>query len=102
MMKAKDLIKISFNDENIKGIIITIMDSFDNGNHWYVKYLCYAQNKLFTICENGIDYPEDEEGEGYTVITYHKGEILADYTVIPEFDTILNTENNNFININSE
>ena len=100
-MKAKDLFKFSDNNIEVKGIVITIMDSFDHGNHWYVKYLCYAQNKLFTIHENGINYPEDEEGQGYTVTSYHMGETLANNTVIPEFDSILNDINNMYhINLN--
>ena len=100
-MKAKDLFKFSDNNIEVRGIVITIMDSFDHGNHWYVKYLCYAQNKLFTIHENGINYPEDEEGQGYTVASYHMGETLANNTVIPEFDSILNDINNMYhINLN--
>ena len=101
-MKAKDLFKLSDNNTKVRGIVITIMDSFDHGNHWYVKYLCYAQNKLFTICENGIDYPEDEKCQGYTVTSYYMSETLANYTVIPEFDSILNAENNKYISINLE
>ena len=100
-MKAKDLFKFSDNNIEVRGIVITIMDSFDNGNHWYVKYLCYAQNTLFTIHENGINYPEDEEGQEYTVTSYYMGETLANNTVIPEFDSILNDINNmRYINLN--
>lgn len=101
-MKAKVLFKFSNNNTEVRAIVITIMNSFDNGNHWYVKYLCYGQNKLFTICENGTNYPEDEECQGYTAISYHMGGTLTNYTVIPEFDSILNAENDNFININIE
>ena len=97
-MKEKDLFKLP---NNIKGIVITTMDSFVTGNYAYAKRLCYTQdNKLFTLVEENITYPEDEEYQEYTVTTYHIGDTLVNYTIIPEFDSILNDESNKYYRVN--
>lgn len=75
--------------------------------HWDTKYLCYAQNRLFYYTEwtqinKVIDddfVPScDEENDWHYAIRYHSHEvkttgssqeILVDYCILPEYDSML-------------
>ena len=69
----------------IKGIIVYVMESYDHGSHWQVDYLCYMQNRLCILVENGFRHEDSTSEE----ISYHIERILTDYTVIPEFDVLI-------------
>lgn len=70
---------------DIKCVVVYVMESYDHGSHWYVSYLCYMQNRLFILVENGFRYKDSASEE----ISYHIERILTDYTVIPEFDSLI-------------
>lgn len=46
-------------------------------------YVCYAQNRLFTMLEESIMTDKGEE------ITMKYQEVIAEYAVIPEYDELL-------------
>lgn len=62
----------------------------------YVEYLCYAQNKLFTYHEQiGRKNPYTPEEEEYT-IKEGFGRIVIDYCILPDYDDMLETEQQMF------
>ena len=102
-MKERDTFHYIVNDINIsldiKGVVVYIIESYYHDSHWYVEYLCYMQNKLFILVENG-SRGEDEIGS-FEEVSYHIERILTDYTSIPELDGLIYESNseNNFIMI---
>ena len=85
------------NGTEVTGVCIDIMNSNYEHGTWYVRYLCYAQNRLFTINETrctitvavdtdefGDDVVEDQES-----VTQEYGSILIEYCVIPYYDGVL-------------
>lgn len=64
------------------------------------QYLCYAQNKLFTINEFYSKWTE-ETGEICEDTQLCYGEVVVDYCILPEYNVILTEfQNKHNININ--
>lgn len=64
------------------------------GYHINIRWLCYAQNRLFTIheiLEAHLEWDEEtgEEHMGEEQKSYEYGEVVVEYAVIPEYDNIL-------------
>lgn len=91
----------------INRIGICDFEQTEDSQHWYDKYLCYAQNRLFyhiewTHLDKVIDddfVPScDEENDWHYAIRYHSHEvkttgssqeILVDYCILPDYDAML-------------
>lgn len=113
MMKKNDIFTFTTDDGvEVTAIVIDCLgmcnfeEVFD-AKQWDNKYLCYAQNKLFYHIEwTRIDKVVDddfvpsceEEDDWYYAIEYHSHdvkttgssqEMLVDYCVLPNYDTML-------------
>ena len=51
-------------------------------------YLCYAQNRLFTMREFHSEWVE-ETGEVCNETFIEYGEVIVDYAVLPDYDIVL-------------
>lgn len=104
-MEEKDVFEFFEGVEHHRGIVIAILESYDHGSDWYVEYLCYSQNKLFILAEEGIrlfdEYSFDILDES---VTYKVKGILVDYASIPELDNIIQESysSNNITKITSD
>ena len=92
----------------------------EDSQHWDEKYLCYAQNRLFyhiewTQIDKVIDddfVPScDEENDWYYAIMYHSHEvkttgslqeILVDYCILPDYDTMLEAYSDHLVTMAEE
>lgn len=82
---------IAPNGVEVTAIVVAKLDSTYNeiDDSIYQEYLCYSQNRLFTYAEtcqreNAFTL---EEATFITESVY--GEVLVDYCIIPEYDTML-------------
>jgi len=82
-------------------------EEVEDSKHWDEKYLCYAQNRLFyytkwtqidKVIDDDFVPSNDEENDWYYAIMYHSHEvkttgssqeILVDYCILPEYDSML-------------
>lgn len=64
-------------------------------DHLCCKYLCYAQNRLFTYfveyCQEPVAIDQDEFGDDVfdyqtVVVESSYGEVIVDYAILPDFD----------------
>lgn len=118
-MKKNEVFKFTApNGVKVTAVVVdclgTDVEGVTDSTCWYKKYLCYAKNRLFyhTVCtriDEVIDddfVPScDEENNWYYAILYHSHEvktvsssqeILVDYCILPEYDTILELANAGF------
>ncbi len=73
------------NGVEVTGVCIALLES--DGN--VATFLCYAQNRLFTMLEYYNYYYDEEtcqEDEDYTN-TF--GEVLVEYAILPDYDSAL-------------
>lgn len=56
-----------------------------------LKYLCYAQNRLFTGSNDVTDITNDAlaENRKYEDSAFKQDEIIVDYAVLPDYDELL-------------
>lgn len=52
------------------------------------QYLCYGQNRLFTINEYYSEWTE-ETGEVCKDSHIEYGEVIVDYAILPDYDSVL-------------
>lgn len=80
--------------ETPNGVVVTAIVVTVIGN----TLVCYAQNRLFTVLEVEQEYmdfdPEFRRFEKCTAHDYFYQEIIVEYCVIPEYDSILNNIEN--------
>ena len=97
-MKKNDIFAFTApNGVEVTGVCLDLMRSTYESEVWYVTYLCYAQNRLFTIKEErfiapvvvGIDKFGDDIFEEQECVTQNYGEIIADYAILPDYDAML-------------
>ena len=97
-MKKNDVFTfIAPNGEEVTGACLDLIRSTYESGVWYVTYLCYAQNRLFTIKEErgtvpvAVDIDEfgDDVFEEQEYITQNYGEIFVDYAILPDYDAML-------------
>lgn len=104
-MEERDVFEFFEGTKHHRGTVIAILESYDHGSDWYVEYLCYSQNKLFILVEEGIrlfdEYSFDILDES---VTYKVKGILVDYASIPELDDIIQESysSNNITKITSD
>lgn len=101
-MKKGDVFEfIAPNGSNVKAVVLDIISSSEIPPvGWSMEYLCYGQNRLFTVTNEVYDGPSaDEEISeddwftgfgGETGITF--GHVVYDYVVIPHIDEKLRGE----------
>jgi hypothetical protein len=93
---------IAPNGVEVTGVCLDLIRSTYEYGVWYVTYLCYAQNRLFTIKEErgtvtvAVDIDEfgDDVFEQQEYITQNYGEVLVDYAILPDYDEQLERYNN--------
>lgn len=73
------------NGVEVKGIVINLLNAI--GNEY--TFLCYGQNKLFTIKEYHDYYRDEETGALCEQYQNSPGELLVDYCILPDYDKIL-------------
>ena len=84
------------NGVEVTGIVIMKCgDAHEKGyGHYETPYLCYAQNRLFTIKEVMEAIRDDLDIKrgtaGAESLNYEYGEIIVEYCVLPEYDDVLN------------
>ena len=89
------------NGVEVIGACLDIIRSFYESGVWHILYLCYAQNRLFTIKEERsvlpvvIDTDEfgDDVFEEQECITQQYGETIVGYAVLPDYDEQLERHN---------
>ena len=61
-----------------------------------LKYLCYAQNRLFTGSNDVTDITNDAlaENRKYKDSAFKQDEIIVDYAILPDYDAMLERYNN--------
>ena len=82
------------NGAEVTGVCLDLIRSTYESNVWYVTYLCYAQNRLFTIKEErgtvpvAVDIDEfgDDVFEEQEYVTQNYGEVIVDYAILPDYD----------------
>ena len=88
------------NDITVKAVVVKEkIHAFESDCMFFSLFyhLCYSQNRLFLISEKY--YPQEwmedpETGDDFTIPSqseYKMGEIIVDYCVIPEYDSIINS-----------
>ena len=105
-MKERDVFEFFEGTKHHRGTVIAILeDSYDHWSNWYVEYLCYSQNKLFILSEEGFRLFDEHSSDllDESVIYKVKG-ILVDYANIPELDDIIQESysSNNITKITSD
>ena len=83
------------NGVEVTGIVIMKCgDVHEKGyGHYETPYLCYAQNRLFTIKEvmeatrDDLDIKRGTAGAEF--LSYEYGEIVVEYCVLPDYDEVL-------------
>ena len=76
------------NGVEVTGVVTAIISR----TKYQTVALCYAQNRLFTFYEH-IAY-DVESGEANYDYSY--GEIIVDYAVLPDYDAMLEAEQQKF------
>ena len=97
-MKKNDVFTFTApNGVEVTGACLDLMRSTYESGVWYVTYLCYAQNRLFTIKEErstipvAVDIDEfgDDVFEQQECVTQYYSEVLVDYAILPDYDRCL-------------
>ena len=82
------------NEAEVTGVCLDLIRSTYESGVWYVTYLCYAQNRLFTIKEErsivpvAVDIDEfgDDVFEQQECVTQNYGEVIVDHAILPDYD----------------
>lgn len=86
-MKKNDIIKVKLNNVYVEAVIIDAVSTYHNIMEQLVTvYLCYGQNKLFTI---------DEIYHFTNNSTYKNLKIVCDHAIIPKIDNAIKHYFNN-------
>ena len=112
-MKPKEVFTFTApNGVEVTAVVIDYLgthnyEEVEDSKHWDEKYLCYAQNRLFyytkwtqidKVIDDDFVPSNDEENDWYYAIMYHSHEvkttgssqeILVDYCILPEYDSML-------------
>lgn len=81
-MKKNDVFTFTApNGVKVTGIALYAITLFDGTTFVGNKWVCYSQNRLFTMMDYKEGIKKYEEPE--------YGEIIADYCIIPECDSML-------------
>ena len=81
-MKKNDVFTFTApNGEEVIGVCLKTL----NSTRYQITYLCYAQNRLFTI----IAQEETNFDNGHVDWITIYGEDLVDYCILPDYDTML-------------
>ena len=97
-MKKNDVFTFTApNGVEVTGVCLDSIRSTYESGVWYVTYLCYAQNRLFTIKEErsivpvAVDIDEfgDDVFEEQECVTQNCSEVLVDYAILPDYDECL-------------
>ena len=88
-MKKNDVFTFTApNGKEVTGIIVAKI-AHEVGYKWATtRFLCYAQNRLFTYEESHCIWEYMQEKP-----EFRYDEILVDYAVLPEYDELLNNYN---------
>ena len=84
------------NGVKVTGIVLDIISvSWKYAHTDTLKYLCYAQNRLFTGSNEVTDITNDAlaESRKYKESAFKQDEIIVDYAVLPEQDKMLASYN---------
>lgn len=93
-MKKNDIFTfIAPNGEEVTAIVLDIIDrSWKYAYTNTLKYLCYAQNRLFTGSNDVTDMTNDalaeEEDRKYKDSAFKQDEIIVNYVIIPDYDRL--------------
>ena len=95
-MKRNDIFTFTApNGVEVTGIVIMKCgDAHEKGyEHYETPYLCYAQNRLFTVKEVMEAIRDDLDIKrgtaGAESLSYKYGEIIVEYCILPDYDRML-------------
>jgi len=84
-MKKNDIFAFTApNGVEVTAVVIELI-AYEVNYKWAIKrFVCYAQNRIFTYEESHCiwDFMNEEPKSKY-------GKVLVDYAILPEYDTIL-------------
>lgn len=92
-MKKNDVFTFTApNGVEVTGVVLDII-----GRSWKyaytdtLKYLCYAQNRLFIGSNDVTDITNDAlaENRKYKDSAFKQDEIIVDYAILPDYDALL-------------
>lgn len=84
-MKKNDIFTfIAPNGVEVKAVCLKNIGTIGN----ITQYLCYGQNRLFTMNEYYSEWTE-ETGEVCKDSYIEYGEVIVDYAILPDYDTVL-------------
>lgn len=81
-MKKNDVFTFTApNGVEVIAVVVSVMFATEHT----AKFLCYAQNRLFSYCEQKEINPDN--GESCWIGFY--GDAIVDYAILPDYDSIL-------------
>ena len=81
-MKKHDIFTfIAPNGVEVTAVALYAVTLFDDDKFIGNKWICYAQNRLFTMMDHKESIKKYEEPE--------YGEIIVDYAILPDYDSML-------------
>lgn len=96
-MKKNDVFTfIAPNGVEVTAVVLDIIGrSWKYAHTDTLKYLCYAQNRLFTGSNDVTDMTNDAlaENRKYEDSVFKQDEIIVDYAILPDYDAILERYN---------
>ena len=80
------------NGEEVTAVVLDIISrSWKYAYTDTLKYLCYAQNRLFTGSNDVTDITNDAlaENRKYKDSVFKQDEIIVDFAILPDYDTLM-------------
>lgn len=97
-MKKNDIFTFTApNGVEVTAVVLDIMKANVTYNYLFTKYLCYAQNRLFSyyVTRRTVPVAIDKDEFGDDKFDYQEvyesqyGEVIADYAILPDYDRML-------------